>query len=136
MTESDSTTEFADDFGRTWPLRISVADLPALRRLAKLELTGSAPIFERCAELLGEPEALVRVLYHLCQDQAQRDGVSPEEFARGFGGDVFLPAVKALAGAIIDFFPMARERRAESKQRIAMLDLIPSSSTTAGDSAG
>lgn len=123
MSESNEETKlpntFTDAEGREWSLRITGADLEPLRKLAKLELHDLSLTIERCESLLDEPELYIRVMYSLCKRQAEAAGIAPEEFARGFWGDVLTASALALMGAVIDFFPMPAATRANLKARLA-----------------
>ena len=120
----EQPAEFKDSAGRTWTLRITVADLDPLRRLAQLDLgkvgtDGMRSILSRCADLIQEPELLVRAVYHLCEESARQRQVTPEDFARGFDGDVLRNAGAALWGACVDFFPFPPLSRGEMKAILA-----------------
>jgi peptide subunit release factor RF-3 len=62
--------------------------------------------------LASDPVLLVDVIYVLCRDQANALGVTDEDFGAAMAGDAIEHAVKAMLGAIVDFFPNPRERAA------------------------
>jgi len=95
---------FADTAGREWVIDI---DVNALRRVRKrldlklMDVIGG----ETLDRLADDPVLLVDMLYVLCQEQAERDGVSDEEFGRALRGDVLDAAVGAFLEALTDFCP-------------------------------
>ncbi|MFO7971921.1 MAG: hypothetical protein R6U40_09240, partial [Desulfobacterales bacterium] len=60
--------------------------------------------------LADDPVLLVDVLYVLCEEQAQRDGVSDEDFGRGLRGDALDAAARAFLEALADFCPSRKAR--------------------------
>ena len=94
---------FTDDEKRPWTVRITVADLKTLRELNAHPDDLLAGEMRALAELVGDAERLVGVLYALCHDQAKGAGVEPEAFAAGFGGTGLDAGADALVKAIADF---------------------------------
>lgn len=94
---------FKDRNDREWRLELDVPMVVALRTRVGFEL-GKAAVSERFGEILfGDPETLVRVLWVICEQQAEKAGVTPEQFGGGFNGQAVSDAVDALIGAITDF---------------------------------
>jgi hypothetical protein len=58
--------------------------------------------------LFGNLLLLVRVLWVLCEQQAEGRKVTPEEFGKALRGDSLEEAGQALMGDIADFFPSGR----------------------------
>lgn len=118
-------SQFTDRDGRTWSLGVTVGDLKPLREfgfdLNKIVGAGSG-----LGEILfAEPERLVGVLYHLCEKQAEKAGVTPEAFACLFDGPTIEAAGEALLEAVIDFSPrsrVARELKGRLKATLAAMD--------------
>ena len=110
---------FIDSAGRTWTVRVDVGAVKRVRAALGLDLMqvaekrtadGREPgVLERLA---SDPVLLVDVIYVLCEEHAKRLGVSDEEFGRAMLGDALDGAVKAMLGAVVDFFPNPRERAA------------------------
>jgi hypothetical protein len=100
-------TKFTDKAGRAWDL---VIEVPHLRRLREEFRFEPAKAFTENAmvELLTDPERLVGVLYTVCEEQAEKAGVTPEQFARGFDGAAIDGAFKALIEAVADFSPLSK----------------------------
>ena len=102
---------FTDNHGRTWTISIHVAAVKRCRALLDVDLYGLVDDgFDGLSKLLGDPVALVDVLYVLCRDEADKLGVSDEDFGRGLGGDGLGRAVDAFLEELTDFFPDPRVR--------------------------
>ena len=115
--------KFKDARGREWVISLTVADLKKLRELG-VELS-PGKVDESLGELLyAEPEKLVTVLFHLCESQAAGQGVTPDDFAAGFTGDVLGEAGEAFAEAITDFFPRRKIGRAMAASLRTNLEAI------------
>lgn len=110
---------FIDSAGRRWTVRVDVGAVKRVRTRLGVDLMqvaekrtqdGREPgVLERLA---SDPVLLVDVIYVLCSEQAEQLGVSDEEFGRAMLGDALDGAVKAMLGAVVDFFPNPRERAA------------------------
>lgn len=102
---------FTDHAGRVWTISIHVTAVKRCRALAGVDLYGLVDEkFEGLSKLLGDPCGLVDVLYVLCKDEADRLGVSDEDFGRGLGGDSLERATAAFLEELTDFFPDPRVR--------------------------
>lgn len=100
------STSFKDTEGRDWHLSVTTWHLKAVRdrtgvHLGKLLDDGLRPF----RELVGDPIAFVDVLYVLCQEQADKRGVTDQEFGRALGGDVLEAAGLAFEEAYLLFCP-------------------------------
>jgi len=111
---------FKDSAGRYWAVRVDVGAVKRVRAALGVDLMqvaerknaegGREPgVLERLA---SDPVLLVDVIYVLCRDQAEAQGVSDENFGATMAGDALDGAVKAMLGALVDFFPNPRERAA------------------------
>jgi hypothetical protein len=92
---------FKDSGGRTWTIAIHVSAVRRCRAMLR---------FEGLGKLLSDPCGLVDVLYVLCKDEADKLGVSDEDFGRGLGGDSLELATTAFLEELTDFFPDPRIR--------------------------
>lgn len=102
---------FTDNAGRTWTVAIHVAAVKRVRAILEIDLYGLVNEgFERLAELCHDPVTLVDLLYVLCQDEAEKRGVSDEDFGRAMAGDSIERATMAFIEALTDFFPNPRVR--------------------------
>lgn len=107
---------FKDNEARTWVVAITSADLKRVRlqtgiKLDALISDGLKPLHA----LLSDVEQFVDVLYLLCQSQAEKLNVSPEDFGRAMVGDYIDEAGQTFVRALADFSP--------SRIRTALLDL-------------
>ncbi len=92
--------------GKAWDIRINVAAIKKVRDLVKVDLYAMlGEGFQSLAKLLNDPVTLVDVVYVLCKDQADKDGVTDEDFGRGMAGNVILDATNAFTEELVDFFP-------------------------------
>lgn len=71
---------------------------------------GKPPNMEILERLTNDPSLLVDVLYAVCKDEADRHGITPEQFGYSMGGEAVESATAALLEEILDFFPEARRR--------------------------
>lgn len=102
---------FKDNAGRTWLVSINVAAVKRCRALCDVDLYGLVDDkFEGLSRLLGDPVSLVDVLYCLCKDEADKLGITDEDFGRGMGGDSLAVASDAFLEELTDFFPDPRVR--------------------------
>lgn len=99
-------SQFKDCLGREWQIDLTVASLRDVRKHAQIDLGKLLKDNNAFAEFLfSEPEALVEVLWVLCREQAEAQGVDAEHFARGFDGPTGDKAAEAVLAAVADFFP-------------------------------
>lgn len=102
---------FRDNAGRTWVVSINVSAVKKVRGLAGIDIYGLVnDSFQGLAKLLNDPIDLVDVLYVLCKDEADKLGVSDEDFGRAMGGDSLEHAADAFVNELADFFPDPRLR--------------------------
>lgn len=97
---------FTDNTNRQWILEINVP----LRRQVLIDTKFDlfAVVEPEQLARLEDPELLVEVLYSLCAEQADKNGVTPAQFGRSLVGDAIDSASEALMEAIADFFPRRR----------------------------
>jgi hypothetical protein len=112
----DHVRTFVDNAGRTWTLAINVWAVKKVKGLLGVDLYSLIDgNFEALGKLVGDPVGLVEVLYCLCKDEADRLGVSDEDFGRGMGGDSLARATDAFLAEYTDFFPDPRVRAGLAK---------------------
>lgn len=111
---------FTDTLGRKWNLALDF-DLheQVKQREGVLLLSLGDNDCELLAKLHTDFALLVNVLWVLCEEQAEANGIvgtdampATRQFAKGLGGDVLENASKALVAAVIDFFPNREQRAA------------------------
>ncbi len=103
---------YTDAQGKAWEVRLNVTLLRRVRDVLGLDL--NALVADGLADLgkfLRDPMRVVEVLFVLCEEQAQRDGVTPEQFGTALYGDCIVDATDALLEELIDFFPNPRTRK-------------------------
>lgn len=102
---------FKDTDGRDWPFAINVLAVKRVRAVVGVDLYGLVDDgFRGLAEFLGDPVKLVDVLWVLCEAEALKRQVSPDDFAAAMGGDSLERAADAFVAELIDFFPNPRAR--------------------------
>lgn len=98
--------KFRDRAGREWAVSIDTLQFAAVRRQCGFELGKLlADGLRRLTELAEDPELLVGVLFALCEEQAARLGVTPEQFGRSMTSDSLAEGFDALTEAYADFCP-------------------------------
>lgn len=107
---------FCDTDGRTWAVEINVDAIRRVRGALGIDLL---TVLDNGGELLArlhdDPVTLVDVLYVVCRPEADRRGVTDEEFGRSMSGDALLQGSEALMQGLVDFFPDARKRATLTK---------------------
>jgi hypothetical protein len=103
--------QFTDNAGRSWTVEINVAALKRVKGLAGVDLLEvlDGTLIER---LIRDPVLLCDVLYAACKPEADRVGVSDEEFGRAMAADAIEHATEALLDEIVSFCPSPRDRAA------------------------
>jgi hypothetical protein len=102
---------FKDNKGRTWAIEINVWAVKRVRGLLNVNLTGLVDDgFEKLAELMKDTVAVIDVIYVLCKDEADKAGVSDEDFGRAMYGDALAHAKDAFLEELTDFFEDRRIR--------------------------
>ena len=109
---------FRDGNGKTWDVRVDVAAVKRVLDLAHVDLR-VIESGKTLAELALDPIKLVDTLYAVVKPQIDAAGLTDEQFAALFAGDVLEQAATALIDGILDFFP-ASQRRALEKLRTAI----------------
>ena len=111
--------QFTDKKNRTWIVDLDVYLVEQIHKrvegvridaLLGNEFTGLSALF-------ADPVLLVRVLWVLVEEQAEKKAVGPEEFGRALGGDALEGAGTAFVQAVADFSP--RQQRAVLKALLA-----------------
>lgn len=97
---------FKDKCDREWLFEINTNSLKRVLKATGQDLANNAAkIIDRLAD---DPITLVDVLWVLCKPQADKNGVSEEQFADALVGDAIDHATDALVDGLIDFFPRSR----------------------------
>lgn len=98
---------FRDNTGREWCLSLNGWQLKKLKELLGFDARDHESIFRAASD----PALLCDVLYVLCKDQADKDGVSDQQFGEALTGDAIDSAADAYMQESVDFFPQ-RQRPA------------------------
>ena len=104
--------KFKDNAGREWT--VAIEGVSGLERVAKQADVRLDRLFDD--ELAGltalarDPIKLVSVLWVMVEEQAQKTGLTAEQFGRSLGGDSLEAATTALIEAVADFSP-SRQRK-------------------------
>ncbi len=108
---------FRDNKRRVWTLEVNVAAIKRVRGLCKVDLntivevdSENRPTARLLEQLSSDPVLLVDVLYAICKPDADKQGVSDEEFGEAMAGDAIEQATEALLDEIVDFFPSAKRQ--------------------------
>lgn len=99
---------FVDTQGRTWPVFVHFAALDRCKAFVGVDvcnLDGLAAIFE-------DPVLIGKVVYCLCKEDADRLGVTYDDFSRAMRGEAGDRAAQAFIEDFADFFPNPRVRAA------------------------
>lgn len=70
----------------------------------------------------ADPMKVAELLWSLCESQAEKREVTPEQFAAALDGDTIVKAVEAFIAAVIDFFPRRRVLLTKAMARFRMLE--------------
>ena len=108
---------FTDNAGRTWMVTVNVAAIKRVRALCGVDLNAIVEMDEKnnpstrlLERLSTDPVLLVDVLYAVCKNEADAQGITDEEFGMAMAGDAIELATTALLDEVIDFFPEAKRR--------------------------
>ena len=108
---------FRDNKRRVWTLEVNVAAIKRVRGLCKVDLNSivevdaeNRPTAHLLEQLSSDPVLLVDVLYAICKPEADKLGVSDEDFGESMAGDAIEQATEALLDEIVDFFPSAKRQ--------------------------
>ena len=106
---------FTDNKGRTWTLEVTVATVKRVRALCRVDLNSiveldknNKPSAELLERLSSDPVLLVDVLFAVCKPQADKLGITDEDFGEAMAGDAIEHATTALLEEVICFFPESK----------------------------
>jgi len=102
-------TTFRDNAGRLWDLRLSIAAVKRVRNELQVDLLGKdfAKVVD---QVFGDLVTLCNVAYVVVKPEADRLGVTDEQFGVAMAGDAIEEAIYALMDAMRDFTPNPRDR--------------------------
>jgi hypothetical protein len=102
--------KFRDNAGRTWEVAIDIAGIKRVRSLLGIDILSGLD-GKGLDPITRDPVVFVDILYVLCKPEADRAGLTDEEFGRGLGGDALHAASEAFTEAFISFCPNPRDRK-------------------------
>lgn len=112
-------TSFTDRLGRTWTLDADFSLYEKIRHTTGVDLTDIATPARKSLEQLGDPYTLGAVLWLFCEEQAGKIGLEPEDFRKGFNGEVLELAGNALMDEMIFFCrPSMREILSKTAKKV------------------
>jgi hypothetical protein len=101
---------FKDADGREWVLSVHVGVIRRIRQATDVDLPKLIDDgLKGLRELLRDPCKLCDVLFVMVKDQADKKGITDEQFGAALGGDALGEAADAFVEALVDFFPKARQ---------------------------
>lgn len=104
---------FVDNKGRAWTVSVTTLAAKRVRQVLGVDLMDVIDASKGLLEALHrDPVSIADVVYAVCQPQAERLGVSQDEFLDAIGGDAILHARDALLDGLADFFPAPPVREA------------------------
>ena len=107
--------KFCDRHGKEWTIDITVGSCKRVRQKTGVVITDLlAEKMKPLAELVSNQELLVDVLYVLCEPQAEKEGVTDEQFGEAMAGDSLDDAYHAFMGGLADFFPKRQREMIKS----------------------
>lgn len=108
--QNGKTPTFRDGAGRVWNLAINIGLARRVRDEMAVDF-GQVTDGQLFITLSDSPEKLAGTLWLLVERQAERQSVTPEDFAESLDGDALDGAMEALAEAII-LFSRSHQRQA------------------------
>jgi hypothetical protein len=97
-------TSFKDSLGREWLVTINWTAKERVKATLKLDLY-RLDIIQQVADDLS---LMIEVLYQICKEQADKTGLTKEQFGDGITGDAIDAAGAAFTEALMLFFPQRR----------------------------
>jgi hypothetical protein len=103
--DNQPTYSFKDNTGKVWVIRVNVSTIRRVKEYLEIDLRNLADDkMKPLGELLSDELTFVNVLYVLCQDQADKQGITDEQFGAAMYGDVIEEATNAFLEAWQGFF--------------------------------
>ncbi len=103
-------SSFKDTEGRIWTLRLTVASIRRIKDIAGVDV-GDFSVFREdgpFADLANDSCKFVEILYAALKPEAERLGVSLDDFMGAFVADTVATASEAFLEALADFFQGGR----------------------------
>ena len=100
--------EYIDDTGYKWRVEINIQAVKEVRGALNIDMFD--PGGDVLAKLFDDPLTLCDILYVLCKAQAEKAGITDEDFGRRLRGDAIDAASTAFIEELADFFPNHRRQ--------------------------
>lgn len=123
--------KFTDKTGRTWNVELDVYTVGRLRSDCGVDLKKGGTAEALGDLIFGDPEKTGQVLWTICEEQAGKISVSPEQFAKAMNGPAIQAATDALMEAIIDFFHRSQQAAAIKSKLPSLLGKVDQAATKA-----
>lgn len=108
---------FVDKTARAWSIVVNIATVKRVRALCNVNLLELITVDDSgktdssvLDKLSEDPVLLVDVLYAVCKPEADKLGISDEQFGESLDGDAIEKATENLLDEIVDFFPEAKRK--------------------------
>lgn len=105
--------KFKTKDGKEWQVEITVGHLKDLKADCGIDMRDALKADGgTVAEAVGDPDKFGQLIWLLCGEQAEKAGLTPEQFVHLFNGEVHRSSVAAIWQATFDFFqgPKAAEK--------------------------
>ena len=111
---------FTDTEGRLWNVKGSLGAFERVKTGTGVDML-DLPTTQQCLREISDVFRLGKVLYCMCEDQANARGLTPEQFADAFNADTLYEASNALLEEVIffcrkDIRPMMQMAMDKAKQ--------------------
>jgi len=93
---------FTDIHGRTWTVNITIGTVKRVKQRLGIDMLKEVELF---LKQIQDIITLCDVLYVVCQDEADKHGITDEQFGGSLAGSAILQAKEALMEAYMAFFP-------------------------------
>ena len=106
---------FKDNADHEWTVAVNVTSVSRVKDLLGVDLLALGEQSVKAEDqlicrLISDPVLLCNVIYCIVKPDADKAGISDEEFGRAMAGDAIDHATKALLEEIVNFFPNRRHR--------------------------
>ncbi len=109
---------FKDNKNRKWEIEVNIFTVKLVKDLLGVNIVDLKDD-ETMSKIKNDMIFIIDVIFVLCKEQADKLGISDEEFAKGLMGDPLENAVSAFIEAWTDFFPEATRKRMKASQNLA-----------------
>lgn len=113
---------FKDKLGREWSLELSIGLIESIKKDALTDIDTLLTKPEELGQiLLMQPRKFAEILWVICEDEAKKREVSPEEFGKLLNRSTIDAATNGFLEAILDFYPRQSAGRVMRENLPALL---------------